>query len=62
MVEKSSKRHRFVHEEALTCELAAAFHKKAGNKKFVTELIDRAVECYQTWGAEGKVESLLLSP
>ena len=59
LAEKSSKKHRFVHEEALTCELAAAFHKEAGNKTFETELIDRAVECYQTWGAEGKVESLL---
>ncbi len=59
LAEKSSKTHRFLHEEALACELAADFHKKAGNKNFVAELIDRAVKCYQTWGAEGKVESLL---
>lgn len=62
LAEKSSKTHRFLHEEALACELAADFHKKAGNNHFVAELIDRAVKCYQTWGAEGKVESLLFSP
>ena len=62
LAQKSSKKHRFIHEEALACELAAAFHEKAGNVQFVAELIDRAVNCYQTWGAEGKVESLLLSP
>eukprot|EP00984_Skeletonema_dohrnii_P003487 scaffold1177_cov117-Skeletonema_dohrnii-CCMP3373.AAC.3 len=60
LAQKSSKKHRFVHEEALTCELAAAFHEKTGNVQFVAELIDRAVKCYQTWGAEGKVESLPL--
>eukprot|EP00985_Skeletonema_marinoi_P025868 scaffold19435_cov73-Skeletonema_marinoi.AAC.3 len=62
LAQESSKKHRFLHEEALACELAANFHEKAGNVKFVAELIDRAVSCYQTWGAEGKVESLLLSP
>ena len=62
LAEESSKTHRFLHEEALACELAAEFHQKAGNKNFVAELIDRAVKCYQTWGAERKVESLLFSP
>eukprot|EP00984_Skeletonema_dohrnii_P030979 scaffold22928_cov157-Skeletonema_dohrnii-CCMP3373.AAC.1 len=60
LAQESSKKHRFVHEEALTCELAAAFHEKTGNVQFVAELIGRAVNCYQTWGAEGKVESLLI--
>eukprot|EP00984_Skeletonema_dohrnii_P001496 scaffold481_cov102-Skeletonema_dohrnii-CCMP3373.AAC.1 len=64
LAQESSKKHRFVHEEALACELASAFHVKAGNENaiVVAELIDRAVTCYQKWGAEGKVESLLLSP
>ncbi|KAK1736831.1 putative AAA ATPase [Skeletonema marinoi] len=60
LAQESSKKHRFIHEEALACELAAAFHEKTGNVLFVVELIDRAVNCYQTWGAEGKVESLPL--
>eukprot|EP00985_Skeletonema_marinoi_P029200 scaffold27140_cov92-Skeletonema_marinoi.AAC.1 len=58
LAQESSKKHRFVHEEALTCELAAAFHEKAGNVQFVAELIVRAATCYQTWGAEEKAESL----
>eukprot|EP00985_Skeletonema_marinoi_P035178 scaffold45871_cov241-Skeletonema_marinoi.AAC.1 len=29
LAQESSKKHRFVHEEALACELAAAFHVKA---------------------------------
>jgi len=59
LAEESSKKHRFVHEEALACELAAAFHQKAGNSNLVKELLDKAVKCYQMWGAKGKVDSLL---
>ena len=29
-------------------------HKEAGDKKFVTELIDRAVECYQLGEQKGR--------
>ena len=58
LAQESSKKHRFIHEEALACELAAAFHEKTGNVQFVAELIVRAATCYQTWGAEEKAESL----
>ena len=55
---ESSRKHRFVHEEAVACELAAAFHEKSGSADLVDELMRRAVECYQKWGAEKKVDSL----
>eukprot|EP00984_Skeletonema_dohrnii_P017715 scaffold8139_cov132-Skeletonema_dohrnii-CCMP3373.AAC.4 len=35
--------------------LQAERHYSFGNVKFVAALIDRAVNCYQTWGAEGKI-------
>ena len=56
---ESSKKHRFVHEEAVACEQAAAFHEEVGNKDLADELMRRALKCYQTWGAEKKVDSLL---
>lgn len=55
---ESSRKHRFVHEEAVACELAAAFHEKLGNADLVEKLTGKAVECYQKWGAEKKVNSL----
>ena len=55
---ESSQKHRFVHEEALACEQAAEFHKKIGNKDLADELITRATECYETWGADNKVDAL----
>ena len=47
-----------IHEEALACELAAAFHENLGNADLVEKLTGKAVECYQKWGAEKKVNSL----
>jgi len=57
---ESSHKHRFVHEEAVACEQAAAFHEECGNEDLADELMRRALKCYQTWGAEKKVESLLM--
>ena len=58
LAEASSRRHRFVHEEALSCELASTFHKKIGNNDLANELIRKAIKCYQTWGADKKVEMM----
>lgn len=52
---ESSHKHRFVQEEAVACELAAAFHMEMGNSDLVDALLKRALECYRAWGAEKKV-------
>ncbi|KAL7542497.1 hypothetical protein ACHAXR_011828 [Thalassiosira sp. AJA248-18] len=55
----SAHKHRFVHEEAIGNELAAYFHLDRGREDLSIELMKRAVECYQSWGAEKKAHSLL---
>ncbi|KAL7539994.1 hypothetical protein ACHAXR_009783 [Thalassiosira sp. AJA248-18] len=55
----SAHEHRFVHEEAIGNELAAYFHLDRGREDLSNELMTRAIECYQSWGAEKKARSLL---
>ena len=56
---ESARKHRFIHEEAVASEQAAAFHKEMGNNDLADELMKRALECYRTWGADKKVDLLL---
>ena len=46
--------HHFVHEEAVGSELAAYFYQDRGRKDLANESMKRAIECYQSWGAEKK--------
>ena len=55
----SSHKHRFIHEEAIACELASNFHSQRGNSDLSLKLMNRSVECYQSWGAEKKANTLL---
>lgn len=55
----SAQSHRFVHEEAIANELAAYFHLEAGRNELSNVLLNQAAECYQSWGAEKKTNSLL---
>jgi len=54
----SAKDHKFVHEEALACELAAYFYLEIGEVNNAAEYCLLAHERYQTWGAIGKCTSL----
>eukprot|EP00985_Skeletonema_marinoi_P004859 scaffold2110_cov96-Skeletonema_marinoi.AAC.2 len=54
----SAKDHKFVHEEALACELAAYFYLEMGEINNAAEYCLLAHERYQTWGAIGKCTSL----
>ncbi|KAL3804648.1 hypothetical protein HJC23_008463 [Cyclotella cryptica] len=55
-----SNKHRFVHEEAIACELFNAFREMNGSVDSNGSL-DRAYQCYQSWGANAKLTSLLRS-
>eukprot|EP00986_Skeletonema_menzelii_P013592 scaffold8066_cov147-Skeletonema_menzelii.AAC.1 len=54
----SAEIHKFVHEEALACELAAYFYLEIGDVINAAEYCLRAHERYQEWGAIGKCTSL----
>merc|ERR1719416_138144 len=57
----SAKEHRFVHEEALSCELAGIFYRCRGMMEESYWYFQKAVKCYKSWGAAGKAKALLLS-
>lgn len=50
--------HKFVHEEALTCELAAYFYFNQGRKSTAFKYFKSAKEKFQEWGAFAKVRTL----
>jgi ATP-dependent RNA helicase DDX31/DBP7 len=57
----SASQHKFVHEEALICELAANFYLDQGNKSTALKYFKSALERFQEWGAFAKVRTLQAS-
>jgi predicted ATPase/signal transduction histidine kinase len=53
-----AKEHRFVHEEALACELAARFYSARGFETAAGAYAGAARAAYVKWGALGKVREL----
>lgn len=56
---ESARKHRFIHEEAIACELAAYFCARCGNQKKARELFKQSYVAYMSWGAHGKATSIL---
>jgi len=54
----AAKSHKFVHEEALACELAGYFHLELGDNEKATKHFLLAHEKYHEWGAFEKCNSL----
>eukprot|EP00985_Skeletonema_marinoi_P005513 scaffold2390_cov81-Skeletonema_marinoi.AAC.1 len=54
----SAKEHKFVHEEALTCELAGHFMLESGEGRAAFPYFLLAQKKYGEWGAYAKEESL----
>jgi len=54
----SARQHKFQHEEALACELAANFHLNTGNKSMAFKYFTSAHGKYSEWGAFAKVSTL----
>ena len=54
----SAREHGFVHNEALAHETAARFHLAHGLDTFARPCLRNARNCYERWGASGKVSQL----
>lgn len=57
----SAHDHRFYHEEALSCELACIFYRetsKDDSEKRFNDLMKRASDRYEQWGATVKAKAI----
>jgi ATP-dependent RNA helicase DDX31/DBP7 len=57
---KSARVHKFVHEEAVACELAGYFFKEQGDETKSCNMFIQARDAYIKWGATGKANLLPL--
>ena len=55
---RSARGNGFVHSEALAHEVAARFYASRGFETFADASLRSARNCYQRWGAQGKVKQL----
>ena len=54
---EAARKARFVHEQGLACELAAAHYSRNGSEDGRrTGLLRQALECYKNWGCKPRVE------
>ena len=56
----SAKEHKFIHEEAIACELAGYFYHEVGNQTKSKEILEQAHNAYMTWGAVRKAKTMNL--
>jgi PAS domain S-box-containing protein len=55
---RSAREHAFVHNEAVAYEVAARFYAARGFEIFADAYLLNARNCYERWGAYGKVKQL----
>src|ERR1700729_890304 len=55
---RSARANGFIHNEALAYEVAARFYAGRGFEEFARVYLQKARNCYQRWGADGKVRQL----
>jgi signal transduction histidine kinase/tetratricopeptide (TPR) repeat protein len=55
---RSARGNGFVHNEALAHEVAAQFYAARGFETFADAYLRNARNCYDRWGAQGKVKQL----
>ncbi|KAL7541601.1 hypothetical protein ACHAXR_011054 [Thalassiosira sp. AJA248-18] len=51
--------HQFIHQLALTCELAAHYFGNIGANERTREMVQRSHDAYMEWGATRKAKSIL---
>ena len=56
---ETSKSSKFVHEQGLSCELAALHFKRRKDMKTALTYFRQAKTCYEAWGAQIKVDSIV---
>ncbi|KAL7554455.1 hypothetical protein ACHAWF_017906 [Thalassiosira exigua] len=54
----SSNKHKFVHDEAVACEVAAIFFYKTGLHQKAYSFFVQSVNCYEKWGASSIAKRL----
>jgi len=65
---EGARRNRYVHEEALACEIAGEFYLTLERRVIAKAYVQEAISAYAKWGAWGKIDQLnsrypdLLSP
>jgi hypothetical protein len=47
---KAAKKHKFIHEEALSNELAGLFFLEEGQREKALSFFEQSAACYRTWG------------
>ena len=55
---QSAKKHKFINEQALACELAGYFYKDQGDDTTAMDMFKQAHVAYMQWGAVGKAKLL----
>ncbi|KAL7543351.1 hypothetical protein ACHAXR_012671 [Thalassiosira sp. AJA248-18] len=54
----SARCSRFIHEQALACELAGFHYIKMGDLRSACGFLNQAKQCYAEWGSQIKVDSV----
>lgn len=54
----ASRSSRFIHEQGLSCELAALHYQKIGDLRRAYTFFNQAKQCYVEWGSDVKVDSI----
>lgn len=54
----SAQKNGFAQNQAVSCELAAAFYKARGFDRIARSCLTESAACYARWGAAGKVRQL----
>ncbi|WP_437967223.1 AAA family ATPase [Sorangium sp. So ce260] len=56
---QGARKHGYMHEEALACELASSFYRRIGRQEIAHHYLTMAHRGYALWGAEAKCQSLV---
>jgi tetratricopeptide (TPR) repeat protein len=54
----TSREHKFIHDEGLSCELAGYFYKEQGDEQKARLMFQQARDAYLNWGAKKKADTL----
>ncbi|WP_437316627.1 AAA family ATPase [Sorangium sp. So ce385] len=56
---EGARKHGYIQEEALACELASAFYRGLGRREIAQHYMTMAYRGYALWGADAKCQSLV---
>ncbi|MDC0679286.1 AAA family ATPase [Sorangium atrum] len=56
---EGARKHGYIQEEALACELASSFYRRMGRREISRHYLTLAYRGYALWGADAKCQSLV---